>query len=171
MDLCIFQGPAGKDGLPGHPGQRGETVSKLVWLFCSWSVFHQISCWQFFLFLCDKQGFQGKTGPPGPPGVVGPQVSHSHWPSWSSLTCIISDGFALHLYRFGCTASIECSVLKVILGVVKVLLKICLCKKTTETCRLQLRCALLKWDFTFPAFCLFDKKKIYLHTYISRAMT
>lgn len=21
------QGPAGKDGLPGHPGQRGETVS------------------------------------------------------------------------------------------------------------------------------------------------
>jgi len=28
--LCIlqFQGPPGKDGLPGHPGQRGETVSK-----------------------------------------------------------------------------------------------------------------------------------------------
>lgn len=25
--LCISQGPAGKDGLPGHPGQRGETVS------------------------------------------------------------------------------------------------------------------------------------------------
>lgn len=25
--LC-FQGPAGKDGLPGHPGQRGETVSE-----------------------------------------------------------------------------------------------------------------------------------------------
>ena len=22
-----FQGPPGKDGLPGHPGQRGETVS------------------------------------------------------------------------------------------------------------------------------------------------
>lgn len=26
--LCVVpQGPAGKDGLPGHPGQRGETVS------------------------------------------------------------------------------------------------------------------------------------------------
>lgn len=24
--LCL-QGPAGKDGLPGHPGQRGEPVS------------------------------------------------------------------------------------------------------------------------------------------------
>lgn len=26
---CVFtqQGPPGKDGLPGHPGQRGETVS------------------------------------------------------------------------------------------------------------------------------------------------
>ncbi len=22
-----MQGPAGKDGLPGHPGQRGEAVS------------------------------------------------------------------------------------------------------------------------------------------------
>uniref|UniRef100_A0AAY4BI35 Fibrillar collagen NC1 domain-containing protein n=1 Tax=Denticeps clupeoides TaxID=299321 RepID=A0AAY4BI35_9TELE len=44
-DTCVlsFQGPAGKDGLPGHPGQRGEP------------------------------GFQGKTGPPGPSGVIGPQ--------------------------------------------------------------------------------------------------
>lgn len=27
--VCLFtrQGPPGKDGLPGHPGQRGETVS------------------------------------------------------------------------------------------------------------------------------------------------
>ena len=27
MCVCPLQGPAGKDGLPGHPGQRGETVS------------------------------------------------------------------------------------------------------------------------------------------------
>lgn len=27
--LCSSQGPPGKDGLPGHPGQRGETVSIL----------------------------------------------------------------------------------------------------------------------------------------------
>lgn len=25
----VFQGPPGKDGLPGHPGQRGETVRHL----------------------------------------------------------------------------------------------------------------------------------------------
>lgn len=28
--VCLSQGPAGKDGLPGHPGQRGETVSEPV---------------------------------------------------------------------------------------------------------------------------------------------
>jgi len=27
IDFCILQGPAGKDGLPGHPGSRGEIVS------------------------------------------------------------------------------------------------------------------------------------------------
>lgn len=25
--FSTWQGPPGKDGLPGHPGQRGETVS------------------------------------------------------------------------------------------------------------------------------------------------
>lgn len=28
MVVWISQGPAGKDGLPGHPGQRGETVRR-----------------------------------------------------------------------------------------------------------------------------------------------
>lgn len=26
-NVSVWQGPAGKDGLPGHPGQRGEPVS------------------------------------------------------------------------------------------------------------------------------------------------
>lgn len=28
--FVFVQGPAGKDGLPGHPGQRGEPVSKMI---------------------------------------------------------------------------------------------------------------------------------------------
>lgn len=28
--FSTWQGPPGKDGLPGHPGQRGETVSPEV---------------------------------------------------------------------------------------------------------------------------------------------
>jgi len=27
---CYLQGPSGKDGLPGHPGTRGEPVSYYV---------------------------------------------------------------------------------------------------------------------------------------------
>lgn len=33
--LAIHQGPPGKDGLPGHPGQRGETVS----IYCPYKCF------------------------------------------------------------------------------------------------------------------------------------
>lgn len=32
LSLHARQGPAGKDGLPGHPGQRGETVSGLMFV-------------------------------------------------------------------------------------------------------------------------------------------
>lgn len=71
----MSQGPAGKDGLPGHPGQRGETVSELA---LKSHVFFLFGISSVTVLFCVgiSQGFQGKTGPPGPPGVVGPQVSH-----------------------------------------------------------------------------------------------
>lgn len=28
--FCFLKGPPGKDGLPGHPGQRGEVVSNYL---------------------------------------------------------------------------------------------------------------------------------------------
>jgi len=39
VEYLWFQGPPGKDGLPGHPGQRGETVSDptlLINIFYLW---------------------------------------------------------------------------------------------------------------------------------------
>lgn len=71
FSLSCFQGPPGKDGLPGHPGQRGETVSG-IWNYHKHFRSHTYRNKLTYVFF--SQGFQGKTGPPGPPGVVGPQV-------------------------------------------------------------------------------------------------
>lgn len=71
FSLSCFQGPPGKDGLPGHPGQRGETVSG-SWHYHKHFRSHTYRNKLTYVFF--SQGFQGKTGPPGPPGVVGPQV-------------------------------------------------------------------------------------------------
>lgn len=64
--VCLSQGPAGKDGLPGHPGQRGETVSEPVWVNSPttffWSQLYDCSSF------CLKH-----TG-----------IPRQDWPTWSS---------------------------------------------------------------------------------------
>lgn len=95
-ELMCLQGPAGKDGLPGHPGQRGEPVSSFSHRFSAHTHTHKLQnthAAEAFLYTCFLwlQGFQGKTGPPGPPGVVGPQVTFPETISaqrFSHLVCI-----------------------------------------------------------------------------------
>ena len=90
----FLQGPAGKDGLPGHPGQRGETVSKPGWLFSSRSVFHQISCWQFcsvlfcFFFPVINRDFKAR------PVLLAPQV----WLDLRWVTATDHLGPPLHIW-------------------------------------------------------------------------
>uniref|UniRef100_A0A668AWH1 Collagen, type XI, alpha 1b n=1 Tax=Myripristis murdjan TaxID=586833 RepID=A0A668AWH1_9TELE len=64
VNNCLLvhpQGPPGKDGLPGHPGQRGETVSGP---FCPW-----IDCGP--TGETGPSGERGHPGSPGPPGEQG----------------------------------------------------------------------------------------------------
>lgn len=72
LSRLVSQGPQGKDGRSGHPGQRGELVSDHL---TSDPIKLSISSPHMMLpFKFSPQGFQGQTGPPGPVGVVGPQV-------------------------------------------------------------------------------------------------
>uniref|UniRef100_A0A668ACQ7 Collagen, type XI, alpha 1b n=1 Tax=Myripristis murdjan TaxID=586833 RepID=A0A668ACQ7_9TELE len=70
VNNCLLvhpQGPPGKDGLPGHPGQRGETVSGP---FCPWIDCVTPSDPEPDVVFCLP--LQGDPGPQGPAGKVGP---------------------------------------------------------------------------------------------------
>lgn len=63
--VCISQGPAGKDGLPGHPGQRGETVSWHLWICSIW-----LLCQLYDSAICFCLKHIG--------------IPRQDWPTWSS---------------------------------------------------------------------------------------
>ena len=105
MGLGMFQGPAGKDGLPGHPGQRGETVSELVWLLSSLCVAQNQLLLTILFFLLPVMNRDSKARL----ALLVLQVwSDLRWVSVTVHHVYMYHPWQFHLnflYRFGCTAS------------------------------------------------------------------
>lgn len=68
--VCLrVQGPAGKDGLPGHPGQRGEPVSEFIRAHAAFHSIGNFFATQTHAHKCLVPIFSGSTGIPREDGT------------------------------------------------------------------------------------------------------